>query len=190
MLTAVFMCQPLGQLAATLVTLIAGASNRNGLPSDATMTSCNAECKRTLDSVWRWIIGVGVIPAVIAIWFRLTIIESPRYTADVGRDSRKAASELHRYLLLQAQTAAASTSSIHIHGQDLRLRPATSGASSGAISEIGPVQHNRTPSPYDTNQSPLPGHVNSFPNDSQKRHSGAVSEVGQVSQHFRVSSPS
>lgn len=93
MLTLVFMCQPLGQLAATLVALIATARQRGGIPADATPGHCTGECLRTLDSIWRWIIGVGIIPAVIAIWFRLTIIESPRYTADVGRDSRKAASE-------------------------------------------------------------------------------------------------
>src|ERR1700761_4661859 len=94
MLTAVFMCQPLGQMAATLVALIATANQRKGIPADAYPDQCNAQCLRTMDSIWRWIIGVGVIPAVLALWFRLTIIESPRYTADVGRDTQKAASEL------------------------------------------------------------------------------------------------
>ncbi|RDW82504.1 MFS general substrate transporter-58 [Coleophoma cylindrospora] len=112
MLTLVFACQPVGQLAATLVTLIAVVRQRNSIPSDATPASCDSECIRTLDSIWRWVIGVGVIPAVIALWFRLTIIESPRYTADVGRDTLKAASELDRYLLSQEESIVASAISI------------------------------------------------------------------------------
>lgn len=116
-MTAVFMCQPLGQLAATLVSLVAAASQRNGIPADATPGNCTGECLKTMDSIWRWIIGVGVIPAVIALWFRLTIIESPRYTADVGRDSKKAASELSRYLPSDIDSAVASTTSIEIPPQ-------------------------------------------------------------------------
>lgn len=114
MLTAVFMCQPIGQLAATIVALIATSRQRDGLKGNGitgnTLTTCDELCKRTLDSVWRWIIGVGVIPAVIALWFRLTIIESPRYTADVGRDSKKAAAELAAYLPSQESIRTSSSS--------------------------------------------------------------------------------
>ncbi|KAH6690218.1 major facilitator superfamily domain-containing protein [Leptodontidium sp. MPI-SDFR-AT-0119] len=142
MLTLVFACQPLGQLAATLVSLIAIVRQRNGIPSDSMAHTkgsdqqCNEECKRTLDSVWRWIIGVGVIPAVIALWFRLTIIESPRYTADVGQDSKKAASELHRYLLMQAQPVVATSTSVNVIPENVASRRRTSsGAISGAMSD-------------------------------------------------------
>ena len=118
MLTIVFMCQPLGQLAATLVALVAVVRQRDGIPNGATVLNCvhgSGTCASTLDSIWRWIIGVGVIPAVIAIWFRLTIIESPRYTADVGQDSKKAASELNRYLPSEIESEAASVTSIEMH---------------------------------------------------------------------------
>jgi PHS family inorganic phosphate transporter-like MFS transporter len=111
MMTAVFMCQPLGQLAATLVTLIAVATHKNSIPLHATAKNCDRECIKTMDSIWRWVIGVGVIPALLALWFRLTIIESARYTADVGRDSKKAASELNRYLPTEPDSAAASVTS-------------------------------------------------------------------------------
>jgi PHS family inorganic phosphate transporter-like MFS transporter len=108
------MCQPLGQLAATLVALIAVERQRTGISADSTIENCRGECRKTLDSIWRWIIGVGVIPAVIALWFRLTIIESPRYTADVGGDSRKAASELNRYLLAQQEVTTSSSSFVEV----------------------------------------------------------------------------
>ncbi|CAG8978486.1 hypothetical protein HYALB_00005061 [Hymenoscyphus albidus] len=155
MLTVVFMCQPLGQLAATLVTLIAMANQKSGIPADAKRDNCNTECLKTLDSIWRWIIGVGVIPAVIALWFRLTIIESPRYTADVARDSKKAASELQGYLLSQAQ--AASSTSIGIAGMEHnahRLRRTTSGIASVASGEqqriSGTFSENNNAREFDT----------------------------------------
>lgn len=161
MLTLVFACQPLGQLAASLVSLIAIVRQRNGIPSDSTAytdstpQNCNEECMQTLDSVWRWIIGVGVIPAVIALWFRLTIIESPRYTADVGQDSKKAASELHRYLLMQAEPAGATSTSLNIHPDTTRRR-ISSGAVSGAMSDES-GQASRSPSPRSVTRVELPG---------------------------------
>lgn len=130
-MTLVFLCQPLGQLAATLVALIAVVNQRNGIPSDATIASCDAGCKKTLDSIWRWIIGVGVIPAVIALWFRLTIIESPRYTADVSGDSRRAAAELQRYLPIEQASVASSSTSINFTTEnDARFRQAFNHRSS------------------------------------------------------------
>jgi MFS transporter, PHS family, inorganic phosphate transporter len=192
MLTAVFMCQPLGQLAATLVTLIAIARQRNGIPLDATYKTCDAQCRMTLDSIWRWIIGVGVIPAVVALWFRLTIIESPRYTADVRRDTRKAASELDRYLLMQ--TAGLSTMSV-INNQEGHLLQRTS-TDSGVASDDGSPEPDRSRSPYDVSpalpndgeQGPGNGHGFGKTADSRSIsiHSGPASEDGHIS---RTSSP-
>ncbi|KAF4624945.1 hypothetical protein G7Y89_g13223 [Cudoniella acicularis] len=197
MLTLVFMCQPLGQLAATLVALIATARQRNGIPADASVTNCNYQCIQTLDSIWRWIIGVGVIPAVIALWFRLTIVESPRYTADVGRDSRKAASELNRYLLLQAQaqTAAASTTSIQTTGGNsqnnvARPRRQSFGAESGAASDDGVSQQNISPAPSPGNQHYPNSNFNPnkvheiIPQGPARSVSGAFSEGGMSRRNF------
>jgi MFS transporter, PHS family, inorganic phosphate transporter len=189
MLTIVFLCQPLGQLGATLVTLIAAVNQRGGIPSDSTLTNCNSQCKQTLDSVWRWIIGVGVIPAVIALWFRLTIIESPRYTADVGRDSRKAASELDRYLLEQARTAASSTTSVNVHPENRESYPLGLG-SSGAVSVAESAQRSYSPSPYEISQSPGPSTGNGISGPYlQKYPSGAVSEVGSTSRNRSPGNP-
>jgi hypothetical protein len=55
-----------------------------------------------------------VIPAVIALWFRLTIIESPRYTADVSGDTAKAASELKRYLLKSHEIGLVSATAVTV----------------------------------------------------------------------------
>lgn len=73
MLTAVFMCQPLGQLLATLVPLIAVFAARGSLPNDT--KDCLQDCQKTLDVIWRLILGLGAVPAAASLWFRLTIIE-------------------------------------------------------------------------------------------------------------------
>lgn len=74
MLTAVFMCQPLGQLLATLVPLVAIYAAREHLPQ-TTAETCDAECLKTLDIIWRLVLGLGAVPAAASLWFRLTIIE-------------------------------------------------------------------------------------------------------------------
>jgi MFS transporter, PHS family, inorganic phosphate transporter len=42
-----------------------------------------------VDQVWRWTVGVGMIPATIAVLFRLTIPETPRYYAYIRENLRK-----------------------------------------------------------------------------------------------------
>ena len=76
MLATVFSAQSLGQPFAALVAYLALDSH---LP---------------LDSAWRWIYGVATIPAAIALLFRFTIPESPRYTWDVARNPNKADQDL------------------------------------------------------------------------------------------------
>ncbi|KAI9359545.1 major facilitator superfamily domain-containing protein [Zopfochytrium polystomum] len=53
-----------------------------------------------LDYVWRIALGAGVIPALIAVYFRLTIPETPRYTVDVVGDTDKAARDVEKVLAL------------------------------------------------------------------------------------------
>ncbi|THX16164.1 inorganic phosphate transporter [Aureobasidium pullulans] len=96
MLTAVFMCQPLGQLLATLAPLIAIYAAREHLPQ-TTAETCDADCLKTLDIIWRLVLGLGAVPAAASLWFRLTIIESPRYTVDIVRDDHQAAIDVNRY---------------------------------------------------------------------------------------------
>lgn len=46
--------------------------------------------KLVVDQVWRWVLGIGIFPALIAVYFRLTIPETPRYYANIRKDMRKA----------------------------------------------------------------------------------------------------
>ncbi|OJJ50120.1 hypothetical protein ASPZODRAFT_89971 [Penicilliopsis zonata CBS 506.65] len=97
MLAAVFFCQSLGQLAGCLVALVAVTGFRHKLPNDPSSEACEADCIRTVDSIWRLIVGLGAVPAFIAMWFRLTIIESPRYTAEVTKNTLQAAADVSHF---------------------------------------------------------------------------------------------
>ena len=44
--------------------------------------------------MWRLFIGLGAVPAAVALYFRLTIPETPRFTMDVKRNLDKAAADI------------------------------------------------------------------------------------------------
>ncbi|KAJ4152620.1 hypothetical protein NW754_004417 [Fusarium falciforme] len=84
MLSAVFSMQSFGRLLSLGVSLGALRTTlRNWDPED------EAGHKLVADQVWRWTVGVALIPAAIAIVLRLTIPETPRFYAAIMKDSRK-----------------------------------------------------------------------------------------------------
>lgn len=93
MIAAVFFCQPLGQMFATLTAYVATVGFRRdiaGIPqNDCSIHSKNQrnqDCARTVDQIWRLVAGLGAVPAILAIVSRLTIPESVRnlQTLDPG----------------------------------------------------------------------------------------------------------
>jgi PHS family inorganic phosphate transporter-like MFS transporter len=50
------------------------------------------------DRAWRIIVGVGAIPACLALYYRITIPETPRYTFDVQNDVEKADADIKAYV--------------------------------------------------------------------------------------------
>ncbi|KAI8639762.1 phosphate:H+ symporter [Parasitella parasitica] len=79
MMAAVFAMQGIGQLAAGLVGLICTAAFQSAIKEDA----------QKLDYVWRLVIGLGAVPGVCALYYRLTIPETPRFTIDVEQKVEK-----------------------------------------------------------------------------------------------------
>ena len=77
MMASVFFMQPLGQIAGNIVSLIVIAASRGSKDNDIT---------RSMDSAWRWVFGIGVVPGVIATVFRFAIPESPRYVVEIEDD--------------------------------------------------------------------------------------------------------
>ncbi|PVH81763.1 MFS general substrate transporter [Cadophora sp. DSE1049] len=97
MLATVFYMQPVGYLLATLVTLGVTRQHRANIPADLAAAVCDEPCIHAVDRSWRIIIGVGAIPAVIAVFFRRSIPESPLYTADVINQLEGAIEDMIQY---------------------------------------------------------------------------------------------
>lgn len=100
MLAAVFFFQPLGQLIAVLMAFAATAGFRSYISTQSTASEgpCSVlatdpidiECARTVDRAWRLVAGLGAVPALVAMVFRLTIPESVYYILDIKNDSNEA----------------------------------------------------------------------------------------------------
>lgn len=55
-------------------------------------------CAAPVDYTWRLLIGLGCVPGVIALYFRLTIPETPRFTMDIERNVEQAAQDIENVL--------------------------------------------------------------------------------------------
>lgn len=49
---------------------------------------------QSIDQMWRILIGLGCVPGVIALYFRLTIPETPRFTMDIERNINQASADI------------------------------------------------------------------------------------------------
>ncbi|KAF3000713.1 hypothetical protein E8E13_002893 [Curvularia kusanoi] len=96
-MAAVFATQGLGQLAASLMTLIVVVAYKDQLQPVASVAACTGQCINTVDKMWRIIIAFGGIPGWFALYYRLTIPETPRYTFDVLYDVEKATVDARKY---------------------------------------------------------------------------------------------
>ncbi|KAI5855472.1 major facilitator superfamily domain-containing protein [Tricharina praecox] len=96
MMGAVFAMQGIGQLGAALCALIVTVAFKEKLIGKA-INECDDECKTAVDRMWRIIIGFGAVPACIALYYRLTIPETPRYTFDVQFDIEKGAADAAKF---------------------------------------------------------------------------------------------
>jgi len=99
MMAAVFSMQGAGQVAAALVALVTTVAFKESLISTTTeYSSCHDACILAGDKSWRIIIAFGAFPACFALYYRITIPETPRYTFDIGRDVEKAAADIKAYM--------------------------------------------------------------------------------------------
>ena len=108
MMAAVFLMQPLGQLLASVVGLavLLTIGRGEGLETQTDYVAAAT----TVDRIWRYVIGVGAIPALVAILFRLTIPESPRYTLDVDHDGARALKDAEDYLRIKRTSTSGGSS--------------------------------------------------------------------------------
>lgn len=86
MMGSVFAMQGIGQFAAAIVSLIVTQAWKDSLITAKSVDQCDGACNLAVDKMWRIVIGFGAVPGCIALYYRLTIPETPRYTFDVDRD--------------------------------------------------------------------------------------------------------
>lgn len=98
MMGAVFAQQGFGQLAAAIVALIVTVGFKESLETASSVGKCSGVCQLAVDKMWRVVIGFGAVPACIALYYRLTIPETPRYTFDVAHDILKADEDVRAYI--------------------------------------------------------------------------------------------
>lgn len=83
-MAAVFSNQGLGQVFAGIVAMICVAGYKDDLIIANKGSECVGKCRKAADQMWRIIVGFGCVPGCIALYYRLTIAESPRYSLDVN----------------------------------------------------------------------------------------------------------
>jgi MFS transporter, PHS family, inorganic phosphate transporter len=87
MMAAMFSSQGIGAFFAALTSFLC----TKGFQSSIQRSDCDVDCRLALDKAWRIVYGVGIVPAVVALFFRLTIPETIRYTLDITRNESNAA---------------------------------------------------------------------------------------------------
>ena len=92
MMTAVFSAQGWGNFTSGIVAIIVVSAFKNSIHNEP-LTDM-----RAVDQCWRLIIGLGCVPAAAALYFRLTIPETPRYTMDIERNIKQASQDVDTYL--------------------------------------------------------------------------------------------
>lgn len=98
MMASVFAMQGFGQLGGALVMLFLTIGYKGTLSQAAEYEDCTDTCQLAVDRMWRILIGMGIVPACAALYYRLTIPETPRYTFDVAMDAEKAELEAKIYV--------------------------------------------------------------------------------------------
>jgi PHS family inorganic phosphate transporter-like MFS transporter len=89
LMTAVFACQGWGKLLASIVEIALTAGFKHRLVAND-VSVC--------DYMWRLLVGLGCVPAAIALYFRLTIPETPRFTMDIDRNVQQATQDIETFL--------------------------------------------------------------------------------------------
>ncbi|CAG8241471.1 unnamed protein product [Penicillium salamii] len=129
MMATVFFMQPLGQIAGNIVSVIVIAVARHNSTPDEDLA-------RTVDIMWRWVMGIGVVPGAIATLFRFAIPESPRYLVDIEDDPVTAefdASTLFSESPGMSELSSWGNSTMCSAGGGIQLPPISSIASSSSI---------------------------------------------------------
>ncbi|KAF7358780.1 hypothetical protein MSAN_01217200 [Mycena sanguinolenta] len=110
MMTSVFAAQGWGNLAASIVAIVITVIYKDKISGDFPLDTCTQTCNihativqvcsspstlNHVDYMWRLLLGLGCVPGAIALYFRLTIPETPRFTMDIERNVARATADIN-----------------------------------------------------------------------------------------------
>lgn len=75
-MACVFSMQGVGQLLASIVALLVTVGFKSSFIGISKASDCGYECQIAADRCWRIIVGIGALPAVAALYYRITIPET------------------------------------------------------------------------------------------------------------------
>lgn len=88
MVALVFAMQGVGIMLGAIVSVLTLLVMKSSIEADT----------QNLDYCWRFVAGFGVVPALLAVYYRLTITETPRFTMHVKKNKQKALQDVNTYL--------------------------------------------------------------------------------------------
>ena len=102
MIALVFAMQGIGILLGAVVSTVALAAFKTSIESNV----------QNLDYVWRILAGFGIVPALCAVYYRMTITETPRFTLEVQKDVDQASKDAQKFLTKDKGSQALASTSI------------------------------------------------------------------------------
>jgi PHS family inorganic phosphate transporter-like MFS transporter len=162
MLSWVFFAQPVGQLLANVLSLAAVEAFKSQITDRlhyCPMT--DDECFRAVDRLWRLVVGIGIIPAVIALAFRFTIPESPRYTLDILQNTKATLEDTANYFETAERHPEQGPTEMLIRSPELHVSRPSSACS--AIDPDEAVDENDSESERRPSDAHLQHHTSQLP---------------------------
>ncbi|KAF9037081.1 phosphate permease [Panaeolus papilionaceus] len=108
MMVSIFACQGWGNIAAVLVAFTLTNAYKNSIQLSTDDTFPNP-----FDPMWRLLIGIGCIPAAVALYFRLTIPETPRFTMDIECNIQQATQDINSAVGSSGQSSKSSVGDVY-----------------------------------------------------------------------------
>ena len=112
MMTSVAAAQGLGTSVAAFVSYLCLV----GFGSSLNQAECDSDCRMAIDKAWRIVYGIGLLPALVTLYSRLTVLESIRYTLDVSRRETDAVDDVAVFLGDVSFSRGKETEHVHLSG--------------------------------------------------------------------------
>ncbi|KAB2625633.1 inorganic phosphate transporter 1-4-like [Pyrus ussuriensis x Pyrus communis] len=103
LIATVFSMKGFGILAGGIVALIVAAAFDHSFKAPAYSVDRAASLAPQADFVWRIVLMVGTLPAILTYYWRIKMPETARYTALVAKNAKQAASDMSKILQVQLE---------------------------------------------------------------------------------------